>query len=332
MKKFSLLLALVAVAFTSCLKDNVNPDNNKFAEISLTASIDGLTRSTYTDGTDGIKMTWDAEENISIVKCEVNGGKIVGVYNLSSTGAAGRENAVFTGTVDMSGSASYKYFAVYPAVSGSGTSWGNYGKFPNGNTAGNDLINQMNFADSDGYPCFITSTFSDTPQDMVNPLNHLKQYDLMYGTVTMNGSTANTTLTKYTSIFKFVLTFPEQEGGTADEIKTFTISATNSNTYLYKNAWFRTDYDSFRSNNHQSSRSMILNGAAAYKIPSTNRTVTLYMPVTGDVTFYANDVITLQCKDSGNELIFEGTKNVGTSDRVCEAGKVHTITATLTRK
>ena len=332
MKKFSLLLALVAVAFTSCLKDNVNPDNNKFAEISLTASIDGLTRSAYTDGTDGINMTWDAEEKISIVKCEVNGGKIVGVYNLSSTGTAGRENAVFTGTVDMSGSASYKYFAVYPAVEGSGTSWGNYGKFPNGNTTGNDPINQMNFAESIGYTTFITSTFTDTPQDMSNPLNHLKQYDLMYGTVTMNGSTANTTLTKYTSIFKFVLTFPEQEGGTADEIKTFTISANNSNTYLYKNAWFRTDYDTFNSNNHQSSRSMLLNGAAAYKIPSTNRTVTLYMPVAGDVTFYANDVITLQCKDSGNEVIFEGTKDVGTSDRVCEAGKVHTITATLTRK
>ena len=331
MKKFSLLLALVAVAFTSCSKDDINTDNNKFAEISLTASIDGLTRSAYTDGTDGINMTWEAEENISIVKCEVNGGKIVGVYNLSSTGTAGRENAVFTGTVDMSGSASYKYFAVYPAVEGSGTSWGNYGKFPNGDTA-NDQINQMKFADSDGYPCFITSTFSDTPQDMFNPLNHLKQYDLMYGEVTMDGATANTTLTKYTSIFKFVLTFPEQEGGTADEIKTFTISATNSNTYLYKNAWFRTDYDSFRSNNDQSSRSMLLNGAAAYKIPSTNRTITLYMPVIGDVTFYANDVITLKCNDSGNEVVFEGTKEVGTSNRECVAGKVHTITATLTRK
>lgn len=331
MKKFSLLLALVAVAFTSCSKDDINTDNNKFAEISLTASIDGLTRSAYTDGTDGINMTWEAEENISIVKCEVNGGKIVGVYNLSSTGTAGRENAVFTGTVDMSGSASYKYFAVYPAVEGSGTSWGNLGKFPSGSTTG-EPINQMDFDESKGYPTFIISQFSRTPQDMSNPLGHLKQYDLMYGEVTMDGATANTTLTKYTSIFKFVLTFPEQEGGTADEIKTFTISATNSNTYLYKNAWFRTDYDSFRSNNHQSSRSMLLNGAAAYKIPSTNRTVTLYMPVTGDVTFYANDVITLQCKNSGNEVVFEGTKEVGTSDRVCVAGKVHTITATLTRK
>lgn len=328
MKKFSLLLALVAVAFTSCSKDDINTDNNKFAEISLTASIDGLTRSAYTDGTDGINMTWEAEENISIVKCEVNGGKIVGVYNLSSTGTAGRENAVFTGTVDMSGSASYKYFAVYPAVSGSGTSWGNYGKFPNGDTAGNDLINQMKFADSDGYPCFITSTFSDTPQDMSNPLNHLKQYDLMYGEVTMDGATANTTLTKYTSIFKFVLTLPEQ-GESADVINTFTITAGNNNTYLYKNAYYRTDLEMFSSNNEQSTRTMYLN---EYKIPAGNRIVTLYMPVTGDVTFYANDVITFQCKKSGNEVVFEGTKNVGTSDRVCEAGKVHTITATLTRK
>ena len=332
MKKICLFLMSFMMMFASCTNEDVVVENNNLKQISLTASIDGLTRSTYTDGTDGIKMTWDAEEKISIVKCEVNGGKIVGVYNLSSTGTAGRENAVFTGTVDMSGSASYKYFAVYPAVEGSGTSWGNYGKFPNGNTAGNDQINQMKFADSDGYPCFITSTFSSTPQDMSNPLNHLKQYDLMYGEVTMDGATANTTLTKYTSIFKFVLTFPEQEGGTADEIKTFTISATNSNTYLFKNAWFRTDYASFRSNNDQPSRSMILNGAAAYKIPSTNRTVTLYMPVIGDVTFYANDVITLKCNDSGNEVVFEGTKEVGTSDRVCEAGKVHTITATLTRK
>lgn len=331
MKKISLFLVSFMMMFASCTNEDVVVENNNLKQISLTASIDGLSRSAYTDGTDGINMTWEANEKISIVKYEANGGKIVGVYNLSSTGAAGRENAVFTGTVDMTGSAQYKYLAVYPAVEGEGTYWGNNGKFPNGDTAG-DQINQMNFAESIGYPCFITSTFSVTPQDMSNPLNHLKQYDLMYGTVTMNGSTANTTLTKYTSIFKFVLTFPEQEGGTADEIKTFTISATNSNTYLYKNAWFRTDYDSFNSNNHQSSRSMILNGAAAYNIPSTNRTVTLYMPVTGDVTFYANDVITLQCKDSGNELVFEGTKNVGASDRVCEAGKVHTITATLTRK
>ena len=326
MKKFSLLLALVAVAFTSCLKDNVNPDNNKFAEISLTASIDGLTRSTYTDGTDGIKMTWDAEEKISIVKYEAE-GKIVGVYNLSSTGAEGRENAVFTGTVDMSGSAQYKYLAVYPAVEGSGTSWGNLGKFPSGNTT-SEPINQMDFDESKGYPTFIISQFSRTPQDMSNPLGHLKQYDLMYGTVTMNGSTANTTLTKYTSIFKFVLTLPEQ-GESADVINTFTITAGNNNTYLYKNAYYRTDLEMFSSNNEQSTRLMYLND---YTVPAGNRIVTLYMPVTGDVTFYANDVITLQCKASGNEVIFEGTKNVGTSDRVCEAGKVHTITATLTRK
>lgn len=330
MKKISLFLVSFMMMFASCTNEDVVVENNNLKQISLTASIDGLSRSTYTEVTEGIKMTWEADEKISIVKYEASGGKIVGVYNLSSTGAAGRENAVFTGTVDMTGSAQYKYLAVYPAVEGSGTSWGNIGKFPNGDTAGNDPINQMNFDESIGYTTFITSTFTDTPQDMSNPLNHLKQYDLMYGAVTMNGSTANTTLTKYTSIFKFVLTFPEQEGGTADEIKTFTISATNSN--LYKNAWFRTDSDSFGSNNHQSSRSMILNGAAAYEIPSTNRTVTLYMPVIGDVTFYANDVITLKCKDSGNEVVFEGTKEVGTSDRVCEAGKVHTITATLTRK
>ena len=326
MKKFSLLLALVAVAFTSCLKDNVNPDNNKFAEISLTASIDGLTRSTYTDGTDGIKMTWDAEEKISIVKYEAE-GKIVGVYNLSSTGAAGRENAVFTGTVDMSGSASYKYLAIYPAVDGSGTSWGNLGKFPSGSTT-SEPINQMNFDEKIGYTTFIISQFSKTPQDMSNPLGHLKQYDLMYGEVTMNGATANTTLTKYTSIFKFVLTLPEQ-GESADVINTFTITVGNNNTYLYKNAYYRTDLDLFSSNNEQSTRLMYLND---YTVPAGNRIVTLYMPVTGDVTFYANDVITLQCKKPGNEVIFEGTKNVGTSDRVCEAGKVHTITATLTRK
>lgn len=326
MKKFSLLLALVAVAFTSCSKDDINTDNNKFAEISLTASIDGFTRSTYTDGTDGIKMTWDAEEKISIVKYEAE-GKIVGVYNLSSTGAAGRENAVFTGTVDMSGSASYKYLAIYPAVEGSGTSWGNLGKFPSGSTTG-EPINKMDFDESKGYPTFIISQFSRTPQDMSNPLGHLKQYDLMYGTVTMNGSTANTTLTKYTSIFKFVLTLPEQ-GESADVINTFTITAGNNNTYLYKNAYYRTDLEMFSSNNEQSTRTMYLN---EYKIPAGNRIVTLYMPVTGDVTFYANDVITFQCKKSGNEVVFEGTKNVGTSDRVCEAGKVHTITATLTRK
>lgn len=327
MKKFSLLLALVAVAFTSCSKDDINTDNNKFAEISLTASIDGLTRSTYTDGTDGIKMTWEAEEKISIVKYEASGGKIVGVYNLSSTGAEGRENAVFTGTVDMTGSAQYKYLAVYPAVEGSGTSWGNLGKFPSGNTT-SEPINQMNFAESIGYPTFIISQFSRTPQDMSNPLGHLKQYDLMYGEVTMNGATANTTLTKYTSIFKFVLTLPEQ-GESADVINTFTITAGNNNTYLYKNAYYRTDLEMFSSNNEQSTRLMYLND---YTVPAGNRIVTLYMPVTGDVTFYANDVITLQCKKSGNEVIFEGTKNVGTSDRVCEAGKVHTITATLTRK
>ena len=327
MKKFSLLLALVAVAFTSCSKDDINTDNNKFAEISLTASIDGLTRSTYTDGTDGIKMTWEAEEKISIVKYEASGGKIVGVYNLSSTGAEGRENAVFTGTVDMTGSAQYKYLAVYPAVEGSGTSWGNLGKFPSGSTT-SEPINQMNFAESIGYPTFIISQFSRTPQDMSNPLGHLKQYDLMYGEVTMNGATANTTLTKYTSIFKFVLTLPEQ-GESADVINTFTITAGNNNTYLYKNAYYRTDLEMFSSNNEQSTRLMYLND---YTVPAGNRIVTLYMPVTGDVTFYANDVITLQCKKSGNEVIFEGTKNVGTSDRVCEAGKVHTITATLTRK
>lgn len=326
MKKFSLLLALVAVAFTSCSKDDINTDNNKFAEISLTASIDGLTRSAYTDGTDGINMTWEAEEKISIVKYEAE-GKIVGVYNLSSTGAAGRENAVFTGTVDMSGSASYKYLAVYPAVEGSGTSWGNLGKFPSGSTT-SEPINQMNFDESKGYPTFIISQFSRTPQDMSNPLGHLKQYDLMYGEVTMNGATANTTLTKYTSIFKFVLTLPEQ-GESADVINTFTITAGNNNTYLYKNAYYRTDLDLFSSNNEQSTRLMYLND---YTVPAGNRIVTLYMPVTGDVTFYANDVITLQCKKPGNEVIFEGTKNVGTSDRVCEAGKVHTITATLTRK
>ena len=327
MKKISLFLVSFMMMFASCTNEDVVVENNNLKQISLTASIDGLSRSTYTEVTEGIKMTWEADEKISIVKYEASGGKIVGVYNLSSTGAAGRENAVFTGTVDMSGSASYKYLAVYPAVEGSGTSWGNLGKFPSGSTTG-EPINQMNFAESIGFTTFITSQFSKTPQDMSNPLAHLKQYDLMYGTVEMDGTTANTTLTKYTSIFKFVLTLPEQ-GETADVINTFTISAGNNSTYLYKNAYYRTDLEMFSSNNEQSTRTMYLN---EYEIPAGNRIVTLYMPVTGEVTFYANDVITFQCKKSGNEVVFEGTKNVGTSNIECVAGKVHTITATLTRK
>jgi len=327
MKKISLFLVSFMMMFASCTNEDVVVENNNLKQISLTASIDGLSRSTYTEVTEGIKMTWEADEKISIVKYEASGGKIVGVYNLSSTGAAGRENAVFTGTVDMTGSAQYKYLAVYPAVEGSGTSWGNLGKFPSGSTTG-EPINQMDFDESKGYTTFIISQFTKTPQDMSNSLGHLKQYDLMYGTVEMDGTTANTTLTKYTSIFKFVLTLPEQ-GETADVINTFTISAGNNSTYLYKNAYYRTDLEMFSSNNEQSTRTMYLN---EYEIPAGNRIVTLYMPVTGDVTFYANDVITFQCKKSGNELVFEGTKDVGTSNIECVAGKVHTITATLTRK
>lgn len=320
----NLLFALLALAMVvSCTKDDATSNDTVLTEISLSASIGDLTRSSYVDSEGILKMTWDADEKISIVKCEV-GGIIVGVYNLTSTGTAGRENAVFTGSVDTSGGEDYKYFAVFPAVEEVET--GQYAATaPTG-----DFVNNIDIRATSGILSYITSTFTYTPQETINPTEHLKYYDLMYGEVTMNGNTANTTLVKQTSIFKFVLTLPAQEGDNADIIDQLKITSSYQYAELYKNAWFNTSYGSFGDGNCQNSRNMHIGiNTAGYKVPSDKRTITLYMPVINDVTFAKDSEITINLYNDSQE-IFTTTKTVN-ADATLKKGRVHTFTATMDR-
>ena len=198
MKKIILFAAIASAMFVSCVKETAV--EQKPIQLTLTASFEDLsTRASYTDN-HGLKMSWDAEEAISIVT--VKDDKAINLQTMTSSGTAGRKNAVFTGSFTPTDGA--KYFAVYPAMSDHfDTYWSTEGQ-------------HFRIDKNSEYLSWKPINISNLSQTGNGSLDHIAGVDAMIGQVDVVDGKANTSLVKTLSVLKLNLSLPDdiEEGGT----------------------------------------------------------------------------------------------------------------------
>lgn len=196
MRKIFLLAAIAVLGFSSCKKDEKQPQQDPI-QLTLTAEIaTPATKATYTYD-EGIKMAWEAEERITIVTFKDD--KAVSAQNLSSTGEAGRKTATFSGSFTPTDGATY--IACYPPLADRGTYWNT--EVESGRDWGLRIdMNKHEFLDW-------TSPNAQNYQSENGSLDILKVGDVMVGNVEINEGVATTTLRKTISVLKLVLNLPD---------------------------------------------------------------------------------------------------------------------------
>lgn len=199
MRRIFLLAAIAVLGFSSCKKDEKQPQQDPI-QLTLTAEIaTPATKATYTYD-EGIKMAWEAEESITIVTFKDD--KAVSAQNLSSTGEAGRKTATFSGSFTPTDGATY--IACYPPLADRGTYWNT--EVESGRDWG--LLIDKGFK-------YLTwfSPNAQNYQSENGSLDILKVGDVMVGDVEINEGVATTTLRKTISVLKLVLNLPDEASG-----------------------------------------------------------------------------------------------------------------------
>ena len=196
MRRIFLLAAIAVLGFSSCKKDEKQPQQDPI-QLTLTTEIaTPATKATYTYDK-GIKMAWGAEERITIVTFK--DGKALSAQNLSSTGEAGRKTATFSGSFTPTDGATY--IACYPPLADRGTYWNTEVK------SGSDWGLRIDMNKDQ----FLTwsSPNNNHYQSENGSLDILKVGDVMVGDVEINEGVATTTLRKTISVLKLVLNLPD---------------------------------------------------------------------------------------------------------------------------
>lgn len=199
MRRIFLLAAIAVLGFSSCKKDEKQPQQDPI-QLTLTAEIaTPATKATYTYDK-GIKMAWEAEESITIVTFKDD--KAVSAQNLSSTGEAGRKTATFSGSFTPTDGATY--IACYPPLEDRGTYWNT--EVESGRDWGLHIDKNLQYL-----AWFSTNT--QNYQSENGSLDILKVGDVMVGDVEINEGVATTTLRKTVSVLKLVLNLPDKASG-----------------------------------------------------------------------------------------------------------------------
>jgi hypothetical protein len=118
MRKLSLFIIAAFTALTACQKAE---ESAKLVgrPMTLSATIgDPDSKITFTDESNALKASWDAEESISVLTLSSDNNytaKVLSVDKFTSSGAAGRKTAEFTGTF-TGGESPAKVICLYPAL------------------------------------------------------------------------------------------------------------------------------------------------------------------------------------------------------------------------
>ena len=220
MKKIILFAAIASAMFVSCVKETAV--EQKPIQLTLTASFEDLsTRASYTDN-QGLKMSWDAEEAISIVT--VKDDKAINLQTMTSSGTAGRKNAVFTGSFTPTDGA--KYFAVYPAmIDYFDTYWSTEGQ-------------HFRIDKNSEYLTWRGINISNLSQTGNGSLDHIAGVDAMVGQVDVVDGKANTSLVKTLSVLKLNLSLPDD----IDEGTLTCVEVVSEGTSITTGTWKRFNY------------------------------------------------------------------------------------------
>ena len=296
MKKIMILTAALLAALVACQKNQeiVTSEEVTGVPMTLTANIEGATKTSYADDGSGLKETWNAEEKISVITLNSD-GSMKTIDTFESTGIEGRTSASFTGTF-TGGATPAKVIAIYPALKEYAGPKYRIPAYKNYNG-----YSQYILYDGEIGGLYFNSTVQSVRQASDNDFAHLTNFCIMSGAVDVDdikNNTLNVSLNNLMTIIKIVASFPESYKGTSltqifincydDSADSFGIFATNS--------WESVDQDFSPicgSGSAGSSTGSIYSG---FNVPDSG-VATLYMPViikSGDMssgyywTFTAN--------------------------------------------
>lgn len=215
-----LAIAAITAALFGCAKDNDKnnlPNNTDGEPVSLQVSLADTQTKTIFDyhNGEGFKVTWDANEEVSLLSYN-SMGFLQSVDNLTSTGAAGRSEATFKGTYSKKETARY-WVVVYPALTKNQRQYFIYGEKSNG--AGTQSSIGFNIGTKNINSKYTYNSFQSSSNDH----SHLSRRDLMsawIGTEPTDGTIGNIKLTKHNAILRFDLDASDLKG---EKISKFTV-------------------------------------------------------------------------------------------------------------
>lgn len=165
--------------FVCACSDRIEKDeptkNGVQLTISATIGAPAETKTTYARESVGISVNWEADEAVTLVSFDESG--ITAIDNFTSTGAAGRTKAEFTGV--WNGNPGDKVVALYPALS-----------------TGTTLYQNVSIGSSE-----ITISYQE--HGLFSDISKLKNWDVMIGEVSITAGTASVTLSRKIAVFEF---------------------------------------------------------------------------------------------------------------------------------
>lgn len=174
MKKIFFYVALISLFLGACSDESEELNiNKKGVELTIQASIGNpsASRTSYVREASGMTVDWEATEDLLVVSFDESG--ITAVDHFTSTGEAGREKAAFSG--EWNGKAGDKVICLYP-----------YNSSMFSATVGNTSI-----------------AFTYAEHSPFKNIATLKNWDVMIGDVTMNGTDASVKLSRKTAVLDF---------------------------------------------------------------------------------------------------------------------------------
>lgn len=302
MKRSIIIVAAIA-ALVSCTKETSNETKSTPITITATIAADPDTKVTFTDDS-GLKASWGATETMSVIS--INGSsQATHIDNFTSTGAAGRTTAEFTGTITDDPSTT-KYVCVYPAVSSSSPYMLSDAQLPT--TFAHWTINNKQVADGD--------------------LSHINAGAILTGFASFSGSTLNVEMQNRLSVLKFVVTFPDAAVGRDVSDLTMDTSASFGHSGVGSIWTYAENLDLYYGGSGGSTRLRIYTYSTEgyIKVPAS-KVLTIYgLFRPGSVS--ENDTWTIYATASNSDIL--GTKTLTWSaDKTLETGKLYTIETTL---
>ncbi len=311
MRKIFLLAAIAVLGFSSCKKDEKQLQQDPI-QLTLTAEIETpATKATYTYD-EGIKMAWEAEEEITIVTFKDD--KALSAQNLSSTGEAGRKTATFSGSFTPTDGATY--IACYPPLAERSGYW--VTEVESGPDWGLRIDKEAKYLQ--WYP-----TNTQNYQSENGSLDILKVGDTMVGNVEINEGVATTTLRKTISVLKLVLNLPDVAVGD----KLYSVEVRSQGGTITTGDWKQ--YNQMETpfiwqGNTQSFLELGLGSAGGMDTPG-NKQLVVYIPGALGKIPKGNLVITV----SGQKGNYVKTIYIPEQKNM-QAGFVYTITADLVKE
>ena len=328
MKKSIILLAVLSASLVSCSKTEETPEVKSGIPVSVNASFSDLTKtSTVADG-NVLKSTWDAEESISIITLDaLSKGKVVAIDNFTSSGAAGRSSANFSGTF-TGGTNPVKVIAVYPALEKVGDTYRtkeNYALTSNAAGWRSSILQNIKI----GSDNVVTRPEFPFRQEGNGDCNHLKDFCVMVGKVDtkdLKRGKLSASLRHLMMVFKIQVNFANSyKGRHLEEVQ----------IYAYDNAGVSPYQFLCQSSAHVDLDSSPFLGDNGFKADRYFRMPTSFkVPESGFVTFYipcapydrlkAGSNWQIAAKLSGDESVDFG-EMIFKKEVVYEAGKMYRI-------